>query len=82
MAQTRERYLEYQKQYRESHKATRGTYRARCECGNAATVRQPHGAICERCARLEADRDRRERRLNRYGYKIGGLGEFTLRLKI
>ncbi len=86
MAQTRERYREYQKQYRDSHRETRGTTRAFCECGNAATVPDPHGAICERCARLEtaqAQREaRRERMRNRHGYKIGGLGEFALRLKL
>lgn len=35
------------------------TNRTKCECGNVATVRRTHGAICERCAKLEAYRGKR-----------------------
>lgn len=35
------------------------TNRKQCECGNVATVPRTHGAICERCAKLEAERGQR-----------------------
>lgn len=35
------------------------TNRKHCECGNIATVKRTHGAICGRCAKLEAQREQR-----------------------
>lgn len=78
MAQTRKRFLEYQREYRASHRAARGTTRKFCECGNPATVPHPHGAICQRCAALESAQEKRELRRFRHGYKYGGLSEHAL----
>lgn len=33
--------------------------RIHCECGNIATVKRTHGAICQRCAYIEAQRGQR-----------------------
>lgn len=35
------------------------TNRVHCECGNIATVSRTHGAICQRCADIEAQRGQR-----------------------
>lgn len=40
-------------------KNANNTNRKRCECGNTATVKRTAGAICQRCAKLEAQRGQR-----------------------
>ena len=52
---TRKCFREWQRRYRKKG-------RSNCECGNLACVPRPEGWICERCDRLEKERDAAERK--------------------
>jgi hypothetical protein len=49
----------------------------RCECSRPGTVKSHGGKICERCARLEYQRDLRSSWKELHAPLFGGLSEFS-----